>query len=95
MSLPAVAVTMGDPAGVGPEICLKALADPRVTEVCSPVLIGNEAVLAAAAKKLGLSLCTSVTSVDESAIEFSPGEVSAACGRAAYEKAWSWSMPCI
>jgi 4-hydroxythreonine-4-phosphate dehydrogenase len=35
-----VGVTMGDPAGIGPEIALKAAADPRVVEVCEPVLYG-------------------------------------------------------
>ena len=35
-----VGVTMGDPAGIGPEVALKAIADPRVTEVCEPVLYG-------------------------------------------------------
>ena len=35
-----VGVTMGDPAGIGPEVALKAVADPRVTEVCEPVLYG-------------------------------------------------------
>ncbi len=31
---------MGDPAGIGPEIVLKAITDPRVREVCEPVLYG-------------------------------------------------------
>ena len=31
---------MGDPAGIGPEIVLKGVADPRVTAVCEPVLYG-------------------------------------------------------
>ena len=35
-----VGVTMGDPAGIGPEIVLKAITDPRVREVCEPVLYG-------------------------------------------------------
>jgi 4-hydroxythreonine-4-phosphate dehydrogenase len=37
---PRVAVTVGDPAGIGPEIAAKAAADPRVREVCEPVLYG-------------------------------------------------------
>ncbi|WP_235912363.1 4-hydroxythreonine-4-phosphate dehydrogenase PdxA [Ruania zhangjianzhongii] len=40
-SLPVIAVTMGDPAGVGPEICASALLDPTVLAVCRPVLIGD------------------------------------------------------
>jgi 4-hydroxythreonine-4-phosphate dehydrogenase len=37
---PRVAITVGDPAGIGPEIAEKAAADPRVLEVCEPVLYG-------------------------------------------------------
>ena len=36
---------MGDPAGVGPELCLRALADPGVRRLCAPVLFGNLSVL--------------------------------------------------
>ena len=35
---PRIALTVGDPAGIGPEICAKALVDPRVLDVCEPVL---------------------------------------------------------
>ncbi len=37
---PRIGVTMGDPAGIGPEIALAAAADRRVTAVCEPVLYG-------------------------------------------------------
>jgi 4-hydroxythreonine-4-phosphate dehydrogenase len=37
---PRVAITVGDPAGIGPEISRKAAADPRVLEACVPVLYG-------------------------------------------------------
>ena len=37
---PRVGVTVGDPAGIGPEIATKAAADPRVTSICEPVLYG-------------------------------------------------------
>ena len=40
MSLPRVAITEGDPAGIGPEIARRAAVDPRVLEVCEPVLYG-------------------------------------------------------
>ena len=40
MGLPAIAVTVGDPSGIGPEIAVKASQDPRVTAVCRPVLYG-------------------------------------------------------
>ncbi|MDP1571049.1 MAG: 4-hydroxythreonine-4-phosphate dehydrogenase PdxA [Vicinamibacterales bacterium] len=38
MPLPRVAMTVGDPAGIGPEIAARAAADPRVREVCEPVV---------------------------------------------------------
>jgi 4-hydroxythreonine-4-phosphate dehydrogenase len=37
---PVVGITVGDPAGIGPEIALKAAADPRVTAVCEPRVYG-------------------------------------------------------
>jgi 4-hydroxythreonine-4-phosphate dehydrogenase len=40
MKRPRVAITCGDPAGIGPEIAAKAAADTRVREVCDPVLFG-------------------------------------------------------
>lgn len=42
MRLPKIAITTGDPAGIGPEIARKASADPRVTSVCEPVLYGAD-----------------------------------------------------
>jgi len=44
-SKPIVAVTMGDPAGIGPEIILKALADPIVKRVSRPLILGDWGVL--------------------------------------------------
>jgi 4-hydroxythreonine-4-phosphate dehydrogenase len=35
---PRVAITVGDPAGIGPEVAAKAAADPRVLQVCEPVV---------------------------------------------------------
>ena len=37
---PRIAITVGDPAGIGPEIAAQAAADPRVLDVCEPVLYG-------------------------------------------------------
>ena len=42
---PLVALTMGDPAGVGPELCLRALAEPSLKEICTPVVFGDADVL--------------------------------------------------
>ncbi|MEQ1573785.1 MAG: 4-hydroxythreonine-4-phosphate dehydrogenase PdxA, partial [Vicinamibacterales bacterium] len=40
---PRIAITAGDPAGIGPEIARKAAGDPRVLEVCDPVIYGPPA----------------------------------------------------
>jgi 4-hydroxythreonine-4-phosphate dehydrogenase len=40
---PRVAITVGDPAGIGPEVAAKASADPRVLDACAPVLYGPPA----------------------------------------------------
>jgi 4-hydroxythreonine-4-phosphate dehydrogenase len=45
LNLPRIAVTEGDPAGIGPEIARRAAADPRVLAVCEPVLYGGEGAL--------------------------------------------------
>ncbi len=50
-----LAISMGDPAGIGPEIALKAALDPRVNALCQPLLVGDPGVLAVHAKACGLS----------------------------------------
>jgi 4-hydroxythreonine-4-phosphate dehydrogenase len=52
--LPRIAVTMGDPAGVGPEICLRLLADEQIAGEAVPVIFGNAEVLRRAALATGL-----------------------------------------
>jgi len=42
---PIVAVTMGDPAGIGAEVILKALADPIIKKVSRPLILGDWGVL--------------------------------------------------
>jgi 4-hydroxythreonine-4-phosphate dehydrogenase len=48
MTRPRLAFTVGDPAGIGPEICEKAAADARVREVCEPMVFGGTAAECAA-----------------------------------------------
>jgi 4-hydroxythreonine-4-phosphate dehydrogenase len=43
---PLLGITMGDPAGIGPEVIVKALARPVVRRLCRPVVIGSPEVLA-------------------------------------------------
>ncbi len=49
-----IAISMGDPAGVGPELALKALASPEIQAICTPILFGDAAVLESVAQKLDL-----------------------------------------
>ncbi|WP_243300203.1 4-hydroxythreonine-4-phosphate dehydrogenase PdxA [Bacillus litorisediminis] len=42
---PVVGITMGDAAGVGPEIILKSLANPEIYELCNPLVIGDSKIL--------------------------------------------------
>lgn len=45
MRKPIVGIPMGDPAGIGPEIILKALVDDKLYDICTPVIIGSEDIL--------------------------------------------------
>lgn len=47
---PILGITMGDPAGIGPEIILSALKTPSVYTICKPVVIGDINILEAAKK---------------------------------------------
>jgi len=47
---------MGDPAGIGPEIVIKALVDGSLNEICRPLIIGDAEFLKKNASALGLSL---------------------------------------
>lgn len=78
---------MGDPAGIGPELCLRLLTNERVRQMCTPVIFGDLGVLQRVARQLGWpapnpDLVRDHASIDAHAVE--PGKVSAACGRAAY-----------
>ena len=57
---PIIAITMGDPCGIGPEIIIKALQAPEVTEVCVPLVIGDLLALERAA-----SACSSTLKIRE------------------------------
>jgi 4-hydroxy-L-threonine phosphate dehydrogenase PdxA len=53
---PSLAIATGDPAGIGPEISLRAARDPAVLALCRPVLVGGRAALELHAGACGLSL---------------------------------------
>ena len=48
-----IGITMGDPASIGPEITIRALADPAIFEHCRPLAVGDAAVMEAARSIVG------------------------------------------
>ena len=51
---PRIAITLGDPNGIGPEVVLKSLLDSRLFKYINPVLVGNAQILQEHADRLGL-----------------------------------------
>src|SRR5688500_1136056 len=86
-SQPRIAITMGDPAGSGPELCLRALAERSILQICTPLIYGDMAVLRAVAQRCGLSTPETTQVIDFCRIapdQFTPGEVSAEAGAASF-----------
>jgi 4-hydroxythreonine-4-phosphate dehydrogenase len=65
--LPRLAITMGDPAGVGPEVIAAVWADERVWRVCQPVVYGDRSVMQRAAELRGLAAEVVVAATAEKA----------------------------
>jgi len=63
---PIVGITMGDPAGIGPEITVKAIVSPEIQDVCRPMIIGDARVARKALREenINLPICV-VTSLRE------------------------------
>ena len=57
---PRIAISMGDPAGVGPEICLQILKHQEVLSTCVPIIFGDAAVLKRCSAQLELELPSSI-----------------------------------
>jgi 4-hydroxythreonine-4-phosphate dehydrogenase len=96
---PLVAVTMGDPAGVGPEIVVKAVTSEAVREASRPLVVGDRRLVERALETCRLSTevrvveragpetdaleLLSLDNVDLASLKM--GEVQGPCGRAAFE----------
>jgi len=73
-ALPIIAIAMGDPAGIGPELIVKVLADESLRQRCRPFVIGDIAVMRANAAALGSPLrFRPIESVD--AATFAPNAI--------------------
>ena len=53
MTRPTIAISMGDPAGIGPEVIMKALANPETRAICNALVIGDANRLRKAGKIVG------------------------------------------
>jgi len=86
--LPTIALTMGDPAGIGPEIILKALADPAVAALAHWIVVGDGRVLDMAEQftelRRGESDLRSTDTLGDLG-SFAFGQMDARCGAAAVE----------
>jgi 4-hydroxythreonine-4-phosphate dehydrogenase len=98
---PRIGVTMGDPAGIGPEVVLKAVAEREVLEACTPIIVGDAQLLAHTARTLDLQCGYEIVRrgerlpaddgvpviyhLDNISTAIEPGVVDAAAGRAAAE----------
>ena len=97
---PVIGLTVGDPAGIGPEIVVKALTDPEVNQWICPLVFADRAVLVQTLDMLGESMelhavqdaadgryqagCIDFVDVGELDEPVPYGEVSAAAGKAGY-----------
>ena len=65
MSKPLIAVPIGDPAGVGPEIVAKSVASPKVFEAADSIVIGDKTIMENAIKIVGAPLTVNVIGAPE------------------------------
>ena len=97
MILPKIAVTMGDPAGIGPEICLRLLQDKEIAQICTPVVFGSISVLEQTARLCRLAkpdnIIAGLSEVDAPCVldiraiglnDFATGTINAATGQASF-----------
>ena len=70
-----IAIALGDPAGIGPEIALKAAADPRAQAVCRPLLVGDRRALDAHAAACGIQVPVQNVSSPAEALSVPDGTV--------------------
>ncbi|SVA20413.1 uncharacterized protein METZ01_LOCUS73267, partial [marine metagenome] len=71
---PAIAITMGDPCGIGPEVVVKAMTDPLVYAACRPLVVGNVYAMQQAVSLTGLPV--KINEVDDlSASGLEPGVI--------------------
>ncbi len=82
---PVIALTMGDPAGIGPELAVKAAAYQEFIDAADIVIYGCPDIIQAAAEKFTPGFMPEIHPVGELTFnDIQPGNISAACGMAAW-----------
>lgn len=71
LNRPVVAITMGDPAGIGPEIVVKAIKNGACQQLCRPVVVGGKEIIQAACSRFG-PLRVRCTHLDDLPEQFEP-----------------------
>ena len=79
--LPKIAITLGDPAGIGPEVVAKALLNPKIYKLCTPVVIGDVRLLP---KKLLLNKKNIIINIPAKLSSINVGKPSIASGLSSY-----------
>ena len=72
---PILGITMGDPASIGPEITVKALARPEVYDSCRPLVVGDAGMMEKAKKLVGHEEITIHPVSDVKEALFTPGTI--------------------
>lgn len=75
MCKPIIGITLGDGAGIGPEIIIKALSSPEVYDFCCPLVVGNLSTLEYTRKSLGVSLILEAVNGRLAETAFKPGRI--------------------
>ena len=70
---PIVGITMGDPASIGPELCIRALSDPALYAKCRPLVVGDQSILERALSVPGLPSLSLHGIQEVSEAKFVPG----------------------
>ena len=86
MSRPVIALSVGDAAGIGPEIAVRVLKDRQLVSSADIRLYGPEAVLREALRRFSPEISPEIVNTESLSFQdFTPGVLSAAAGKAAYD----------
>ncbi len=69
---PLVAVTMGDPAGIGPEVVVKAIHSGECFKDCRPVVVGGREIMGEACRRFATHMRIRSISIEDAPAEFDP-----------------------